>query len=60
MNKTVLLVGHGSRQNDGNEEILRFAEIWRARHEDTNVEVCFIEHGKVLMSEGLDKAAARG
>ncbi|KAF0206526.1 MAG: hypothetical protein FD173_16 [Gallionellaceae bacterium] len=60
MNQTVLLVGHGSRQNDGNEEILRFAETWRARHEDTNVEVCFIEHGKVLMSEGLDKAAARG
>ncbi len=58
MNKTVLLVGHGSRQTAGNEEILRFAEIWGARHKGGRVEVCFIEHGEVLMGEGLDKAAA--
>jgi len=58
MSTTVLLVGHGSRHEAGNEEILRFAEIWRARHKDAQVAVCFIEHGKVLMGEGLDKAAA--
>lgn len=60
MSTTVLLIGHGSRQNEGNEEILRFADLWRARHKDMQVAVCFIEHGKVLMGEGLDKAAARG
>lgn len=60
MNKAILLVGHGSRQNEGNEEILHFAEIWRTRHKDKHVEVCFIEHGKILMEEGLDKAAAKG
>lgn len=58
MNATILLVGHGSSQDAGNEEILRFAEIWRSQHKDRRVEVCFIEHGKVLMEEGLDKAAA--
>ncbi len=58
MSTTVLLVGHGSRQVAGNEEIARFAEIWRAQRPDLRVEVCFIEHGRVLMEEGLDKAAA--
>ena len=58
MNATILLVGHGSSQDAGNEEILRFAEIWHSQHKDRRVEACFIEHGKVLMEEGLDKAAA--
>ena len=58
MSTTVLLVGHGSRHAAGNDEILRFAENWRSHHSGLHVEVCFIEHGKVLMGEGLDKAAA--
>ncbi|MBY0576696.1 MAG: sirohydrochlorin chelatase [Gallionellaceae bacterium] len=58
MNETILLIGHGSRKTAGNEEILCFAETWRSHHSGLHVEVCFIEHGKVLMNDGLDKAAA--
>lgn len=58
MSATVLLIGHGSRQSAGNEEILRFAAVWRARHPDWRIEACFIEHAEVLLDMGLDNAAS--
>jgi len=58
MSTTILLIGHGSRKTAGNDEILRFAEMWRTHHPDWRIEVCFIEHAEVLMDEGLDRAAA--
>ena len=54
---TLLLVGHGSRNRDGNKEILHFAAQWRERHPDWRIEVCFIEHAEVLLDDGLDRAA---
>ncbi|WP_026258781.1 sirohydrochlorin chelatase [Uliginosibacterium gangwonense] len=56
-NTTLLLVGHGSRNVEGNQEIMRFAEQWRARHPDWRIEVCFIEHAEILLNGGLDHAA---
>lgn len=58
MSTTVLLVGHGSRKTEGNDEILRFADNWRARNPDWRIEVCFIEHADTLLDDGLDRAAA--
>ena len=58
MNDTaILLVGHGSRNREGNKEILHFATQWRERHPDWHIETCFIEHADVLLDEGLDRAA---
>jgi sirohydrochlorin cobaltochelatase len=59
MNKhdVILLVGHGSRDPKGNEEIERFADTWRQRRPDARIEVCFIEFAEVLLDEGLDRAA---
>ena len=54
---TFLIAGHGSRNRDGNDEIERFADAWRGKHPDWRIEVCFIEHADVLLSEGLDRAA---
>ena len=59
MSNTVLLVGHGSRQVEGNNEILRFADSWQKRHPDWNISACFIEHGEITMDMGLDRAAAQ-
>jgi len=57
LNKTTLLLaGHGSRKTEGNAEIERFAEQWRAKHPDWRIEVCFIEHAEVLLNDGLDRA----
>lgn len=54
---TILLVGHGSRNRDGNNETLSFAAQWRERHPERRIEVCFIEHAEVLLDDGLDRAA---
>lgn len=58
MQDTLLLVGHGSRNREGNDEIQRFADLWRKRHPASRIEVCFIEHAEVLLDAGLDRAAA--
>ncbi len=55
--ETILLVGHGSREQSGNDEILAFAEQWRQRQPGWRIEVCFIEFSDVTMSEGLRRAA---
>ncbi|EWS64373.1 sirohydrochlorin chelatase [Hydrogenophaga sp.] len=55
--ETILLVGHGSREKSGNDEILAFAEQWRQRQPTWRIEVCFIEFSEITMSEGLRRAA---
>jgi sirohydrochlorin cobaltochelatase len=55
---TILLVGHGSRRVEGNEEVLRFAADWRGRSPGLRIESCFIEHAEILLDAGLDLAAA--
>ncbi len=57
MNDTILLVGHGSREPNGNVEIEQCAAAWRKRHPDERIEVCFIEFADVLLDEGLNHAA---
>lgn len=58
--QTVLLVGHGSREASGNQEILAFADAWRQRRPQLHIETCFIEFADVLLDDGLDTAAQRG
>jgi sirohydrochlorin cobaltochelatase len=58
MNDTTwLLVGHGSRGPQGNQEALDFVAQWRAHHPDWRIETCFIEHAEVLLADGLEHAA---
>jgi len=55
--ETILLVGHGSREKSGNDEIEAFAAQWRGRQPGWRIEVCFIEFSEITMSEGLRRAA---
>lgn len=55
--ETILLVGHGSREKSGNDEIEAFAAQWRERQRGWRIEVCFIEFSEITMSEGLRRAA---
>jgi sirohydrochlorin cobaltochelatase len=57
--ETILLVGHGSREKSGNDEILAFAEQWRQRQPGWSIDVCFIEFSDLTLSEGLRRAASR-
>lgn len=57
MKTNILLVGHGSRNKDGNREIEEFATAWRAMNPQWHIETCFIEFADVLIDRGLDNAA---
>lgn len=58
--EVVLLVAHGARDPglEGNQEVEHCAARWRARHPDTEIQVCWIEHAPVLLEAGLNRAAA--
>ncbi len=57
MKTKILLVGHGSRNKNGNREIEEFAAVWRNKNPQWRIEVCFIEFAEVLVPQGLDNAA---
>lgn len=57
MKTKVLLVGHGSRNKDGNREIETFANKWRDMNPQWQIEICFIEFAEVLLDAGLNNAA---
>nr|WP_315251764.1 sirohydrochlorin chelatase [uncultured Duganella sp.] len=54
---TILIVGHGSREDSGNQEIRDFTEQWRARRPDWRIELCFIEFAPPEMNAALLQAA---
>ena len=54
---TILLIGHGSREESGNAEILDFVGQWRERQPDWRIEVCFIEFAAPSLHDGLLAAA---
>lgn len=49
----VLIVGHGSREDAGNQEIRDFAAQWRARRPDLRIELCFIEFAPPELNAAL-------
>jgi len=57
MKDTILLVGHGSREKSGNDEIEQFANEWRKHRPDDRIEVCFIEFADVTLDAGMANAA---
>jgi sirohydrochlorin cobaltochelatase len=50
---TVLIVGHGSREDAGNQEIREFTAQWRARRPDWRIELCFIEFAPPELNTAL-------
>lgn len=54
---TILVVGHGSREESGNKEIHDFIEQWKIRRPDWRIEICFIEFASPSLHDGLATAA---
>jgi sirohydrochlorin cobaltochelatase len=54
-NDIILLVGHGSREQPGNDEFLAFCETVRSHLGPERVETCFIELTEPLVPESLDR-----
>ncbi len=59
MHDVVLLVGHGSRDVAGNDEIKKFTQLWREQQPGWDIELCFIEFADVTLACGLACAAAQ-
>lgn len=57
MRETVLLIGHGSRDADGNREVESFARYWQEKNGQMLLQHCFIELAEPLLAEGLRRAA---
>ncbi len=57
MKPTLLIVGHGSRQASGNQEIEQFVAQWQEQNQQWHIELCFIEFANILLAEGLENAA---
>jgi sirohydrochlorin cobaltochelatase len=53
----ILIVGHGSREESGNDEIRAFAAQWRGRRPDLRIELCFIEFAPPELNAALLEAA---
>lgn len=56
----VLLVGHGSREQSGNDEFLKFCDAITPHLGPERVETCFIELTTPLVPESLDRCVALG
>src|SRR5260370_38075608 len=56
----VLLVGHGSREQSGNDGFLKFCEVTKPHLGPERVETCFIELTTPLVPESLDRCVALG
>lgn len=58
-NDCILLIGHGSRDPEGNPQIERFTQQWRDLHPDWQIKLCFIEFAEIEIEQGLDNAASK-
>ncbi|MED0755824.1 sirohydrochlorin chelatase [Aneurinibacillus thermoaerophilus] len=58
--QAVLFVGHGSRDPQGNEEILRFVDGIKQEIPVPVVETCFLEFAEPDVMQGLDACVVRG
>lgn len=58
--KTILLVGHGSRIEEGNEELRNFTAQLAARKPELNIETCFIELASPSIAGGIERCVAGG
>ena len=56
----VLLVGHGSREQSGNDEFLKFCDVVAPYLGPERVETCFIELTAPLVPESLDRCVGLG
>jgi sirohydrochlorin cobaltochelatase len=52
--KTIVIFGHGARDNRWREPFDRLASLWKAQHPNTLVELAFLE----LMEPSLEQAIA--
>jgi sirohydrochlorin cobaltochelatase len=58
--EAILLVGHGSRDPEGNEELLRFADSVREKSPEFVIETCFLEFATPNIAQGITNCVEQG
>jgi sirohydrochlorin cobaltochelatase len=58
--KALILFGHGARDSRWREPFDRLAELWRAQHSSTPVEVAFLEMMQPSLEEAVTALAVKG
>ncbi|MFD1773117.1 sirohydrochlorin chelatase [Paenibacillus rhizophilus] len=56
----ILLVGHGSRDPEGNEELLQFADTVRQAAPQYKIETCFLEFVQPDIARGIARCVEQG
>ncbi|WP_179037843.1 sirohydrochlorin chelatase [Paenibacillus sp. URB8-2] len=56
----ILLVGHGSRDPEGNEELLQFADMVRQAAPQYKIETCFLEFVQPDIARGIARCVEQG
>ncbi|GMA48757.1 hypothetical protein GCM10025857_01140 [Alicyclobacillus contaminans] len=60
MSEVTLLIGHGSRDAEGNSEFLQFADNVRQQLPQQQVEACFLEWSEPSIPSALDRCVKMG
>ncbi len=60
MKEVILLVGHGSRDADGNQEFMEFVEAVRQVLPNREIEACFLELASPGIDAGITTCVQRG
>ncbi|NJO43364.1 MAG: sirohydrochlorin chelatase [Cyanobacteria bacterium CRU_2_1] len=60
LNRPVLLIGHGSRDADGRQGLLDFAEAYQALDRSRPVIPCFLELTEPSIQQGVDQCIQQG
>lgn len=60
MKEVVLLIGHGSRDDEGNREFLRFVEQLRQDVAEQEIVACFLEFAEPDIAAGIETCMAMG
>ena len=56
----VIILGHGSRRPEANQEIIDIAEQVKIRSGSALYETCFLQFGQPDLSEGIQRMVASG
>lgn len=58
--QAILFVGHGSKDPNGNKEILQFVDQIKPRFSEPIIETCYLEFAQPDISQGIDRCIERG
>jgi sirohydrochlorin ferrochelatase len=60
MSSAVLLIAHGSRRREANDDLMRLAELLRPRWVDGPVEIAYLELAEPTIPQGLEACVRQG